>query len=116
MRMRISRDAHDTPPRVQHFSAFHLCISTIVISIRNTVFVRCREVVRFSEGPLWEVRLYFVCITRALCNRRLARARRLTLSAWLAGSGISTCTTLCCKPEMQCPGSTAHAQISIARL
>ena len=23
-RMRISRDAHDAPPRVQHFSAFHL--------------------------------------------------------------------------------------------
>ena len=22
------------------------------------MFVRCREVVRFSEGPLWEVRLY----------------------------------------------------------
>ena len=36
----------------------YLCISTIVISIRNTAFVRCREVVRFSEGPLWEVRLY----------------------------------------------------------
>ena len=31
---------------------------SIVISIRNTAFVRCREVVRFSEGPLWEVRLY----------------------------------------------------------
>ena len=29
----------------------YLCISTIVISIRNTAFVRCREVVRFSEGP-----------------------------------------------------------------
>ena len=64
-RMRISAHAyfsciyaHDTRPRVQHFSAFHLCISTIVISIRNTAFVRCREVVRFSEGPLWEVRLY----------------------------------------------------------
>ena len=35
----------------------YLCISTIVISIRNTAFVRCREVVRFSEGPLLEVRL-----------------------------------------------------------
>ena len=23
-----------------------------------SAFVRCREVVRFSEGPLWEVRLY----------------------------------------------------------
>ena len=30
-------------------------IGTIVISIRNTAFVRCREVVRFLEGPLWEV-------------------------------------------------------------
>ena len=38
----------------------YLCISTIVISIRNTAFVRCREVVRFSEGPLLEVRLYIV--------------------------------------------------------
>ena len=36
----------------------YLYISTIVISVRNTAFVRCREVVRFSEGPLWEVRLY----------------------------------------------------------
>ena len=30
----------------------------VVISIRNTAGVHCREVVRFSEGPLWEVRLY----------------------------------------------------------
>ena len=30
----------------------------MVISIRNTDSVRCREVVRFSEGPLSEVRLY----------------------------------------------------------
>ena len=29
----------------------------MVISIRNTECVRCREVVRFSEGPLSEVRL-----------------------------------------------------------
>ena len=27
-------------------------------SIRATDFVRCKEVVRFSEGPLWEVWLY----------------------------------------------------------
>ena len=33
-------------------------MKTMVISIRNTAGVRCREVVRFSEGPLWEVRLY----------------------------------------------------------
>ena len=30
----------------------------VVISIRATDFVRCREVVLLSEGPLWEVRLY----------------------------------------------------------
>ena len=35
-----------------------LSITTMVISIRNTECVRCREVVRFSEGPLSEVRLY----------------------------------------------------------
>ena len=36
------------------------CLSTItiVISFRNKECVRCREVVRFSEGPLSEVRLY----------------------------------------------------------
>ena len=33
-------------------------MKTMVISIRNTAGVRCREVVRISEGPLWEVRLY----------------------------------------------------------
>ena len=33
---------------------------TVVISIRAIDFVRCREVVFFSEGPLWEVRLYKV--------------------------------------------------------
>ena len=35
------------------------CITTMVISIRNTDSVRCWEVVRFSECPLWEGRLYF---------------------------------------------------------
>ena len=35
-----------------------LSVTTIVISIRNTECVRCREVVRFSEGPLSEVQLY----------------------------------------------------------
>ena len=34
------------------------CITSKVISIRIMGSVRCREVVRFSEGPLWEVRLY----------------------------------------------------------
>ena len=33
-------------------------ISNMLISIRNTELVRCREVVRFSEGPLSEARLY----------------------------------------------------------
>ena len=33
-------------------------METMVISIRNKAGVHCREVVRFSEGPLWEVRLY----------------------------------------------------------
>ena len=33
-------------------------ITTMLISIRNTELVRCREVVRFSEGPLSEARLY----------------------------------------------------------
>ena len=36
----------------------------MVISIRNTAGVRCMEVVRFSEGPLWEVRLYSVAVHR----------------------------------------------------
>ena len=35
-------------------------ITTMLISIRNTELVRCREVVRFSEGPLSEARLYTV--------------------------------------------------------
>ena len=33
-------------------------ITTMLISIRNTKLVRCREVVHFSEGPLSEARLY----------------------------------------------------------
>ena len=37
-------------------------ITTMLISIRNTELVRCREVVRFSEGPLSEARLYFAII------------------------------------------------------
>ena len=37
-------------------------MKTMVISIRNTAGVRCREVVRFSEGPLWEVRLYLCTV------------------------------------------------------
>ena len=39
-----------------------LSITTTVISIRNTECVRCRKVVRFSEGPLSEVRLYTYCV------------------------------------------------------
>ena len=33
---------------------------TMLNSIGNTALVRCREVVRFSEGPLSEARLYTV--------------------------------------------------------
>ena len=32
-------------------------VTTILISVRNTELVCCREVVRFSEGPLSEARL-----------------------------------------------------------
>ena len=38
-------------------------ITTMLISIRNTKLVRCRQVVRFSEGPLSEARLYMYCNT-----------------------------------------------------
>ena len=36
--------------------------------IRATDFVRCKGVVRFSEGPSWEVRLYrmFTCYMHVL--------------------------------------------------
>ena len=32
-----------------------VCTKAVVISIRATDFVGCREVVLLSEGPLWEV-------------------------------------------------------------
>ena len=35
-----------------YFYIFNVFLSLVVISIRNTAFVRCREDVRFSEGPL----------------------------------------------------------------
>ena len=38
-------------------------ITTMLISIRNTELVRCREVVRFSEGPLSEARLYLLSVS-----------------------------------------------------
>ena len=47
-----------------------LSITTMVISICNTDCVRCREVVRFSEGPLMEVRLYL-----QLTNASLMRSK-----------------------------------------
>ena len=36
------------------------CTKAVVISIRATDFVRCRQVVLLSDGdgPLWEVQLY----------------------------------------------------------
>ena len=37
------------------------CTKAVVISICATDFVRCREVVLLSEGPLWEVQLYSLC-------------------------------------------------------
>ena len=54
----------------------YLCISTIVISIHNTAFVRCREVVRFSEGPLWEVRLQNSGRTGSLCGDGMEKEER----------------------------------------
>ena len=39
-----------------------LYISTIVISIGATASVLYREVVRWWEGPLWEVPLYHDCV------------------------------------------------------
>ena len=44
-------------------------MKTMVISIPNTAGVRCREVVRFSEGPLWEVRLYTLDISHSRALR-----------------------------------------------
>ena len=44
--------------RSVRFSEVAFSITTMLISIRNTELVRCREVVRFSEGPLSEARLY----------------------------------------------------------
>ena len=46
--------------RNREASASRRLFTTMVISIRNTDSVRYREVVRFSEGPLSEVRLYIV--------------------------------------------------------
>ena len=45
--------------RSVHFSEVNYVLYiAVAISIRATDFVRCKEVVRLSEGPLWEVRLY----------------------------------------------------------
>ena len=46
----------------------YLCISTIVISILNTAFVRYREVVRFSESPLWKVPAHGQKCTNKRCR------------------------------------------------
>ena len=42
-------------------------------SIGNTALVRCREVVRFSEGPLSEARLYSLALksTQEACDVEL---------------------------------------------
>ena len=46
-------------------------------AIRNTVGVRCREVVRFSEGPLREVRLYMFVVHPPRCQPRSTKGSRL---------------------------------------
>ena len=38
------------------------CTIYMVRSIGGTGFVRCREVVRFSDGPLLEVSLYYYAV------------------------------------------------------
>ena len=61
-----------------------LSITTMVISIRNTDSVRFWEVVRFSEGPLSEVRLYmyiaviFLCIIQVWVKFKVKRKRLQT--------------------------------------
>ena len=45
-----------------------LSITSMVISIRNTDSVRCREVVRFSEGPLSYMYLAFIIIPRVYAS------------------------------------------------
>ena len=43
-RMRISRHAHDTPPRVQHFSAFHslcICLREMLFKKRPWIVSNC---------------------------------------------------------------------------
>ena len=50
-------------------------ITTMLISIRSTELVRCREVVgRFSEGPLSEARLYIVHFCPRLLIITVSRA------------------------------------------
>ena len=39
-------------------------------SIGNTALVRYREVVRFSEGPLSEARLYYVILCRVVFHTK----------------------------------------------
>ena len=51
----------------------YLCISTIVISISNTAFVRYREVVRFSESPLWKVPAHGQKCTNKRCTSFLCQ-------------------------------------------
>ena len=69
----------------------YLCVSTTVISICNSAFVRCREVVRFSEGPLWEVRLY-TCVGYLNSNLHTVQEQTsvvLTISRSLVQSSCS---------------------------
>ena len=60
-------------------------ITTMLISIRNTELVRCREVVRFSEGPLSEARLYLESL---LYKTFSGRSSYVALHTTLKNSGM----------------------------
>ena len=49
-RMRISRHAHDTPPRVQHFSAFHWVCLSVWSHLTYGASVRPENAVTYSAG------------------------------------------------------------------
>ena len=68
-------------------------LTMLVISICDTDFVRCREVVRHSEGPLWEVRLYiisldFPCPTFCTSTKTLANSVSSTFVRYGGGPGF----------------------------
>ena len=67
---------------VRFSEAAYICMKTMVISIRNTAGVRCREVVRFSEGPLWEVRLYTSLVLSAMLQGKMYRDGVIDFQTW----------------------------------